>query len=369
MILRTPHYFHRFKCTASFCRDNCCRGGWQIDIDDETVKKYGQLEGDIKEKINSALQYTDVSCFALKNGACPFLDEDGLCSVYKELGEEYMGIVCRQFPRFAEYYGGIKEMGIGLACEEAARIILTDDGNFSYEQTIINEEEYDDAEYDDVLAERLFFLRSYFFDLLNNRTIPLKNKLTEIIKIAAATQEHINKNEYAQIAPHDYDVEKIPFSEEYVKEIWYIYSGLEILNEEWSKKTDEIFKVIHPNDSDNTKAYLERTAALNRFSDEKLYTNLAAYYIYRYFMKSAYDHNVFGKIQLLISSLVIIKDLELMDFLKKNRTDTQSLLDGIHIFSRETEYSEDNVEELYEEFVFGNGMGKEELISIAEAVM
>lgn len=37
-----------------------------------------------------------------------------------------MGVVCTQFPRYTEYFGNIKEMGIGLACEEAERIILTD---------------------------------------------------------------------------------------------------------------------------------------------------------------------------------------------------------------------------------------------------
>ena len=39
--------------------------------------------------------------------------------------------MCDQFPRYSEYYGEIKESGIGLACEEAERIIFSENKTFT----------------------------------------------------------------------------------------------------------------------------------------------------------------------------------------------------------------------------------------------
>ena len=38
--LRTPGYYKNFHCISSECKDNCCVGGWQIDIDEETAEYY-----------------------------------------------------------------------------------------------------------------------------------------------------------------------------------------------------------------------------------------------------------------------------------------------------------------------------------------
>ena len=148
MVLRIPHYFDSFVCTAGECRDNCCYGGWQIDLDEDTVEFYKSVKGDFGDRLRASIDYTDTYCFKLENGGCPFLDDDNLCHIYKELGPEHMGVVCTQFPRFSEYYGHYKETGIGLACEEAARIILEDTKPFHIVERTIDEEEFEDEEYD-----------------------------------------------------------------------------------------------------------------------------------------------------------------------------------------------------------------------------
>ena len=123
MIQRVPHYYKAFHCIASDCRDNCCVGGWEIDIDEETAQYYLSMEGEFGDRLRNSITRTDEYCFRLKDGKCPFLDSRGLCEIYQVLGEDKMGVVCTQFPRYTEYYGAVKETGIGLACEEAARII------------------------------------------------------------------------------------------------------------------------------------------------------------------------------------------------------------------------------------------------------
>lgn len=44
--LRTPGYYKNFHCISSECKDNCCVGGWQIDIDEETAEYYSTVNGD-----------------------------------------------------------------------------------------------------------------------------------------------------------------------------------------------------------------------------------------------------------------------------------------------------------------------------------
>ena len=39
MLYTVPHYYRKFQCTASACTDTCC-AGWQIMIDDASLKKY-----------------------------------------------------------------------------------------------------------------------------------------------------------------------------------------------------------------------------------------------------------------------------------------------------------------------------------------
>ena len=41
-----PHYYKNFKCIADKCRHSCCVG-WEIDIDDDTLEKYRNLEGEM----------------------------------------------------------------------------------------------------------------------------------------------------------------------------------------------------------------------------------------------------------------------------------------------------------------------------------
>ena len=199
MKLRVPHYYKDFVCIASKCKDNCCIGGWEIDIDDETANYYLNLEGEFGDILRASIGRTDEYCFKLKDGKCPFLDNENLCEIYKNLGEDKMGVVCTQFPRFTEYYGSIKETGIGLACEEAERIIFTDRKPFSMDIEDIDEEEVIDTEYDNVLANYLFKVRDLLFKMIDNESISLHNKMIYMIEIGKHIQDLVNENNTEEI--------------------------------------------------------------------------------------------------------------------------------------------------------------------------
>lgn len=130
-----PSYYLDFKCIASKCRHTCC-AGWEIDIDEATLSLY-QSNPKLMAKIkgNSFIMGEDLRC--------PFLNKDNLCEIILDKGEDYLCDICTEHPRFYNYRGRIEEVGIGLCCEEAARLILssTDNSLLSDSDEVLTDEE------------------------------------------------------------------------------------------------------------------------------------------------------------------------------------------------------------------------------------
>ena len=114
MLLRVPVFYDSFHCIADKCTDTCCVG-WEIDIDENSLKRYATIKGDFG---NSLRQNIEDGHFKLREGdRCPFLKQDGLCDMICHLGESSLCDICREHPRFVEVYGDIMEKGLGLCCE------------------------------------------------------------------------------------------------------------------------------------------------------------------------------------------------------------------------------------------------------------
>ena len=134
MKLIAPAYYKKFHCIAEKCRHNCCLG-WEIDIDADTLDKYSQLGGEIGKEIRESISYEPQPHFELcEIERCPHLDKRGLCRIIAELGEGMLCDICREHPRFYNDCGDHSEVGLGLACEEACRIILMSDEYNLFEQ-------------------------------------------------------------------------------------------------------------------------------------------------------------------------------------------------------------------------------------------
>ncbi len=124
MNLYAPRYYKKFRCVADKCEHNCCIG-WEIDIDSDTLKKYKKLKSGYGAVITDSLSTEDTPHFKLgDDDRCPHLDQNGLCKIIINLGEEYLCDICRQHPRFYNYTN-VAEVGIGMSCREAAKIILS----------------------------------------------------------------------------------------------------------------------------------------------------------------------------------------------------------------------------------------------------
>lgn len=124
MKLYAPTYYKRFQCIADKCEHSCCIG-WEIDIDADTLAKYKSLNSGYGATICDTIDWADTPHFQLCAGErCPHLDECGLCKIILNVGKEYLSDICREHPRFYNFTK-VAEVGLGMSCPEAARLILS----------------------------------------------------------------------------------------------------------------------------------------------------------------------------------------------------------------------------------------------------
>ena len=119
MITIVPDYYFDFHCVANKCRRSCCVG-WEVGIDSESLAKY-KADG-----IKHIVEDGDTPHFELTADLrCPYLNSSNLCDLFIKYGEDYLCQICTDHPRYRNFWTGITEIGLGLSCEECARIILS----------------------------------------------------------------------------------------------------------------------------------------------------------------------------------------------------------------------------------------------------
>lgn len=126
MKIYEPRYYGEFRCIASACPDSCCKE-WDVQVDPDSAARYRALEGPLGDRLRQVLVDRDGQTFMLQErGRCPMWQENGLCRIQSELGEEALCDVCTAFPRLRHDYGDFVELGLELSCPEAARLIFGD---------------------------------------------------------------------------------------------------------------------------------------------------------------------------------------------------------------------------------------------------
>ena len=173
MKLYAPRYYKGFKCIADKCEHNCCTG-WEIDIDNQTLKKYKKLIGGYGDTVKSSISVDGTPHFVLgKNEKCPHLDENGLCRIITHLGEEYLCDICRNHPRFYNYTD-ICEVGIGMSCPEAARVILSSPDYADFYEIGNIDADAKSTDFDGVMQ------RGAVYEILSSGTLSYEDKLKKI---------------------------------------------------------------------------------------------------------------------------------------------------------------------------------------------
>lgn len=124
MKYHIPYYYKNFVCLGGECPDTCC-GGWRVGIDGGSLRRYRQVQGAFGERLRRGIDPI-ARCFRMKGRYCEFLNEQGLCDIFRELGKDGLCRACRDYPRHREDYGELQEIMLSMSCPEAARLILED---------------------------------------------------------------------------------------------------------------------------------------------------------------------------------------------------------------------------------------------------
>ena len=329
MVIRYPSYYEKFTCIAAECKDNCCIG-WEIDIDERTNKYYQNINGDFGKRLKKSINTDDEPCFILgENERCPFLNKNNLCDIILNLGENKLCDICTRHPRFFNEYGNLREIGVGLCCESACKLILTSNENFSL-ITTQNDEDNDEELSDVDFFDLIYSSRNDIFEILKNDGLSVEKRLIETLKYAYEIEEdydlYLEKN-----------VNNINIINQCHK-IFNFYKGLEQLDKKW-------IDILNSADKNIQNILNNRQAFTNYYGDRNSqFKNLAEYFVYRYFIKANDDYNILSKIILTALSVFIIKALAIDEWLQNGRFNVENLIQIAKMYSKEIEYSAENLD-------------------------
>ena len=213
MNLFAPKYYTEFKCIADKCRHSCCVG-WEIDIDEGTMKNYLSSSDGYAATIKDTIDIDETPHFRLDKGErCPHLRDDGLCKIILQSGENFLCDICREHPRFYNEASNGNEVGIGMCCEEACRIILSSD---DYDKIIpigeVSDEEIS-SEFDTIA------LREYIFSILKNDNLTHTQKLQKIYNEFGVSPKDIGDDTAREL------ISSLEYMDEDHRELFCMYSS------------------------------------------------------------------------------------------------------------------------------------------------
>lgn len=330
MLLKMPTYCKDFRCIADRCKDNCCIG-WEIDIDTPTAEYYESVKGDFGEKLKNNINKGKVRSFKLKGERCPFLKENNLCEIIINLGEDKLCQICSDHPRYFEWYENLKEGGIGLCCEEAARLIVTNREKFATYDTKCDDTGCDD--YNKSLYSMLTFARNEIISALENENITFKQRINNVLSYAFEVQYAADNYDYRNIPIKDmYPAEKV---EADIEGFLKSFCQLEPIDTVWENYLQSLI---------GNSSQIKNKLSYDTEEFEHYLKNIAVYFIWRYFLKGAYDEEILSKVYLMVVSTAMIR----LMYLYENAEGADKCSTIAKNYSKEIEYSEENLEKIYD---------------------
>ena len=276
-----PNYYKKFKCIADKCKHSCCIG-WEIDIDEETMDLYNSLDGGFADSIRRNIT-GEIPHFVLDNDErCPFLNKNELCDIICELGEGAICDICYLHPRFTNFYEDFTETGLGLCCEEAARIILTEEEKISLPLP------------PQVKNRKFFNERNDVFGILQDRDITILERFKNLAEKYGLQFQFSNK------------------------ELYDFYMSLERLDKNWENELEKLKNA-------------DCGTIFEREDLQIFFEQLACYFIFRHFES--------GIGFTLLSCWVL-------GAIFSSSESLEQMLDIVRMYSSEIEYSEENTQKV-----------------------
>lgn len=357
-----PDYYKEFVCTGSACKDNCCAAGWQIAIDEESLDMYKNMEGDIGVRIRNSIDWK-TGLFEQYEHKCALLNENGLCDVYCDAGEDKMCVLCQRYPRHYEEYENLREISLSISCPEAARIVLTrKEKTGFYTEEDETEEEYEDFDY--LMFTKLVEIREFLFKTVQDRSMPLKYRMAVVLKAVHDIQNLINKDEIFEIDElldkfnqPDYTKrvikslkvygDKAINRKEYLAAMMGRLHKLEVLKSDWTAFVEECERILYSEAT--AEKYLDKCREFDEYyaEHEYEYEQILVYFIFTYFCGAVYDYDAESKLKFGLVSVLLIREFDRAVWIKNGGTlSLEDQIEIVHRFSKEVEHSDLNLDDM-----------------------
>lgn len=309
MKVKFPEYYKNFACIADRCTDNCCIG-WEIDVDAQTREKYRFVRGALGEKMKERIaDGKDSSHFILCGERCPFLNGSNLCDIIMELGETSIPDICRLHPRYFSRFGEAIYGGIGLCCEVAAELILSESGEHTYRE--FDFDDVFDEDYDEDIFKLICGKKQSLVDILADNDSKIGDKLKALLFEGDKIQAEIDGFDAS------YDIGCCITLCEYFESMEHLDGELMTL----------------------LKGCVTAQKRALTPEEERYVSNFAIYFIDRYFCEGARDGDIIGKIALTLLSSAVFALL----LMSEPSTSPKRAVHIAKCYSKEIEYSEENV--------------------------
>ena len=301
-----PDYYDKFKCIADKCKHNCCIG-WEIDIDEDTLAYYNSIEGEFGKRLRDNIELSDTPHFKLKSEErCPFLNDKNLCDIICTLGEKKLCTICSQHPRFHNELPDRIESGLGLCCEEAGRIILSQ----KEKTTLISDEKI-------TTDDEIILLRDEIIRALQNRDKSIDERLYDMLALCDTTENNIS-----------------------IKELCDVMLSLEMLDKNWGELLSLLKENCEQLDTVDFDKYMSQR--------QHEYEQFCVYLIYRHFANSPDLYEAQSRACFVKLAYRLIYHLGALIYNKKGNFDLSDHIEVARMFSSEIEYSDENLYTLFD---------------------
>jgi lysine-N-methylase len=362
MIYEYPDWVEDFVCIADECEDTCC-AGWEVDIDEGTLELYRSAEGAFGERLRGEIREEngtgDGGCFfpLTQEGRCPFLNDRNLCDIITNLGPDAISMVCDEYPRYFVTVGDYEQMDMSLSCMELGRLF------FAGERMELRREEdritREDSEVDEAWLLKILSCRDRAIADLQDRPDCHPDAQPECWRRRFENVVKAWKND-GILRDDDREALEELFAET-DEEVHRRMSDLEPLDASWPVLLADVRGIIDvpesadsrcggkmPEEADPSGSCMEPSASYEEQWD-RWFTRLSVYFLFRYTIDTYYDGTAVKAVRMMYRSLRFIERMAETRERKKGAPLTvEDMVDLAHIYSRQVEHSEENVDALKE---------------------
>lgn len=386
-----PDYFDDFECVPGReCPDSCCIR-WRVVVDPDTLKRYQKVEGELGKRMAEKIDFQTgyVTPHGCEN-RCEFLNDDNLCDIILELGEDYLSETCHTHPRHEEVYLNVRERSLAMTCPIACRQLL----ERKEPVQILSDQEGGKQEHDRFFDQKLFEVllqtRDVLLQIAQNRERSVSERMIMVLGMAHDVETRVRERasrkknglfrrlfpaypdfteseskelkgirkayrEKDAFAKVEKRLDEMIYDEKYFRQeaeesvktimtdMIFALSTMEPLKPTWQPYLQSVLNVREEMSKEESRTCMEEYRA---WEEEIQLEQLLVYFLYVYCCSSVYDEQLLAKCKMAVVNVLLIRELWFMKWLENDKKlSIEEQAELAHWFVREIENSDENMEQ------------------------